>query len=112
MSQVVRYFHIRPLKRQNKEWVYQQRHGATVRVVGDTENIGKVQVQFAFCSGRDMYCKKIGRLEAIKAEVRTISLRHLPSELHQISEEVDARTKSRMTEDTDYGFAMKYFLPK
>ena len=112
MTIVTRFFHIRPLTRQNKQWVPAQRAGATVKVVGDTDNVGSVTVQFTLCSKNDLFCKRTGRKEAEKAEAQTISLRHLPSTLNKVSELVDAAIKKAMTPDQDYSYAIKYFLPK
>lgn len=112
MTEVVRFFHIRPLTRKNREWVPAQRAGATVKVVGDTDKVGSVTVQYTLCSKNDMFCKRTGRKEAEKAEAQEVSLRHLPSALTKISELVDAVIKKAMTPDTDYSYAIKYFLPK
>ncbi len=112
--QVERFFHLRTLA---------QCGGATVRVVGDPEKVGKVYVQTAFCHTKqgaltkqkqaDPYCKKTGRDTAIAAPMKEVALRYLPAELNRIR----AETLRRVNEpgyvvEPDYSFAMKYFLPK
>lgn len=111
MSNVVRYFHIRPIIRQKGQWVARRNGGATVRVVGDTEKVGTVEVQVVFCVNKDLFNKKIGRSHAEKMPVKVVSLRMLAKELLEISEEVDQFCKAK-TEDTDYNWAIRYFLPK
>jgi hypothetical protein len=97
-----------------------------VRVVGDTELIGQVDVQVAFCHAGptanrrnphnkgDVYQKKIGREIAAKQPIKAVPLRYLPQELGRIQRAVMARSYGRCAPQpgTDYSFAMKYFLPK
>lgn len=111
MSKVIRFFHIRPIVRQKGQWVPRRNGGATVRVVGDTEEVGTVEVQTIFCVNKDLYNKKIGRTLASESPVKVVPLRMLAKELLEISEEVDQFCKAK-TEDTDYNWAIRYFLPK
>lgn len=96
MTQVVRYFHIR---RGTKG-------GATVKVTGNTEQVGQVDVQYAQCSKKDNYVKRLGREEAAKAPIKVVPLRYLPQELGRIQ----AKAGSRLL--TDYTYAVRYYLPK
>lgn len=96
MSKTIRFFHIRT----------GTKGGATVQVTGDTENVAQVDVQFALCSKKDNYVKKIGRGEAAKAPAKIIPLRYLPQELARIGNKARARMQP------DYTYAIKYFLPK
>jgi len=96
MSSIVRYFHIRT----------GTKGGATVRVAGDTNLLGQVDVQFALCSKRDNFVKKLGRSFAEAAPVKVVPLRYLPQELQRIAD------KARSRHTTDYTYGIKYFLPK
>lgn len=97
MSQVTRYFHIRT----------GTKGGATVKVVGDpVASLGQVEVQYALCSRKDNYVKKIGRSQAESAPIKIVPLRYLPQELGRIQ----AKARSRLVQDNTY--AIKYFLPK
>ncbi len=96
MSQVVRYFHLRK----------GTKGGATVKVTGDTNILGQVDVQYAQCSKQDNYIKAVGRAEAAKAPIKIVPLRYLPQELGRISD------RAKIRHQTDYTFAIKYFLPK
>ncbi len=93
MSKVVRFFHIRPL--------HSIRGGVCVKVTGDFNEIGMVDVQVAKCSRKDAYVKAIGRSEAEKAPVQIVPLRFLPRELGLFDKD-----------NRDFTFAIKYFLPK
>ena len=104
MSKVVRYFHLRPFGKPTKG-------GATVRVTGDTNILGQVDVQVAFCSRKDGFCKKIGREEAGKKVIKVVPLRYLPEELAGIMVDVGYKTHLPF-EIPDYTYAIKYFLPK
>jgi hypothetical protein len=96
MSQVIRYFHIRT----------GTKGGATVKVVGDTDKVGYVDVQATFVSKRDNYVKALGRSFAEKAPVKVVPLRFLPRELGLIQD------KANYPFRTDMSYAIKYFLPK
>lgn len=96
MAKVIRFFHIRTGKK----------GGATVRVAGDTESIGTVDVQFSLCSKKDNFVKAIGRSCAEKAPVKVVPLRFLPRELGVISD------KAKRAFNDDFTFAIKYFLPR
>jgi hypothetical protein len=117
---VTRFFHIRPNLNNG---------GATVRVTGDTEQVGQVDVQVAFCHTfsqsdlkrkakerkGDHFSKARGRLEAEQAQVKIVPLRYLPQELGRIFDDACKRSKVRLVNPyaaPDYTFAMKYFLPK
>ena len=104
MAQVVRYFHIRPYNKSG-------RGGATVRVVGDSERVGQVDVQATFCSKKDMYCKATGRVVAANSPVKVVPLRYLPQELACIQLEMAKRTKLPF-ELHDFTYSVRYFLPK
>ena len=97
MSKIVRFFHIRSGLATG---------GATVKVVGDTSNVGSVDVQFSRCSNKDVFCKATGRNEAEKAPVKVVPLRYLPKELGRIADNTSLGYQG------DYSFALKYFLPK
>lgn len=101
---VERFFHIRP------SIGVVGRGGATVRVVGDTEMVGQVDVQVAFCSPKDMFCKRVGRQLATNAPLKVVSLRYLPHELKRVADKV-TRTCKVYTND-NYMFSLRYFLPK
>lgn len=103
MSKVIRYFHIRPVSRGHG--------GCTVKVSGDSELVGQVDVQTAFCSKKDMFCKRTGRAEAEKAPIKVVPLRYLPQELQRIQEATEKKLKWP-SYGNDYTFALKYFLPK
>ncbi len=107
MSKIVQYFHIRP---------YDRGHGgATIKVTGDAEDLGQVDVQVAFCSKKDMFCKKTGRSLAEQAVTKVVPLRYLPSELARVNTAVEKKTKrftAATLKGTDFSFTMKYFLPK
>lgn len=108
MSQVIRYFHIR-----NPNWMDASgKGGVTVRVTGDTERVGQVDVQYAECSRKDSFCKKTGRSFAEKAPVKVVPLRFLPQELNRIAEKAVQRKRIRANQLNDFTYALKYFLPK
>jgi hypothetical protein len=97
--------------------------GATVRVVGDTEIVGQVEVQVAFCHGGggtkdgkkfkgDPYCKKIGRDNAAKTIPKIIPLRFLPSFLSEMQSKANALSKREWREVPDFSFSIRRFLPK
>lgn len=97
MSQVVRYFHLR---------AFMSSHGGTtVKVTGDLDSPGQVDIQWVKCSKKDNYCKKTGRSLADKASTKIIPLRYLPKEL-------DALHPTGGTIYGGHAFAIKYFLPK
>jgi hypothetical protein len=110
---VERFFHLRPDLNNG---------GATVRVVGETDNPGHVDVQVAFCHTHakvkekdkgDAYNKRTGRKTAADARVRIIPLRHLPKELNKLWDEAHRRSGwGAFFNAPDYHYAMKYFLPK
>lgn len=104
MAQVTRFFHIRPYGKSG-------RGGATVKVTGDTERVGQVDVQAAFCSKKDMFCKRIGREEAAKGPTKVVPLRYLPQELGRIQLEMAKKTKLPF-ELHDFTYGVRYFLPK
>jgi hypothetical protein len=116
MSRVERFFHIRRGDSTDG--------GATVRVVGNTEQVGQVDVQVAFChsiTGKDQdgkpngdpYCKRVGREKATAGPIKVIALRYLPAELARIGKLVDKRAHCLSNAScNDYTFAIKYFLPK
>lgn len=111
--QVVRYFHIYPeFSRKTFSKSLTQRHkkrGCTIKVTGDTEHIGQVDVQVAFCSKKDEFCKRVGRAEADKAPVKVVALRYLPNELAKIEEMVYGYA---LENKSDFLYALRYFLPK
>ena len=92
---VIRYFHLR-----NGD-----RGGATVRVVGDTERVGQVDVQVVFVSKKDAYCKRTGRIEAEKKPVKVLPLRYLPQELARIANK--ANLPSFLNDASAYNFAVR-----
>lgn len=109
---VQRFFHIRIGGQRNG--------GATVLVTGDTESIGRVLVQTAFCSKKDNYCRKTGREVAKQALEIPVALRDLSRYLSDIEQGIlvkqdnwfrkhpdDVKYVSR-----DYSFAVRYFLPR
>src|SRR5689334_3030957 len=104
---VERFFHIRPDLNNG---------GATVRVVGNTEQVGQVDVQVAYCHSHttenrgDPYCKATGRDYATKSPMKIVPLRYLPRELERIQAVVARRTGGFVI--NDFNFSMKYFLPK
>jgi hypothetical protein len=99
---VERFFHIRR---------YHPNGGATVRVVGDTDNPGQVAVQYAICSRKDNYCKRTGRELAATRTPKIIPLRNLPRELTDITAKAAIITNSPLPR-IDYGYTLRYFLPK
>ncbi len=120
---IERFFHIRPSSGTRatpfgEKGIPTTRGGATVRVVG--EDSQWVQVQVAFCSAKDAFCRDFGRVYAESHPIKLIKLEELPGELGSISREVTKRVlklshKKRQESplwSTDYSFAKKYFLPK
>lgn len=101
---VKRYFHIRP-----SAGVKGKFNGATVCVTGETDVPAQVDVQVTFCSRKDMFCKKTGRVNAEKAPIKIVALRYLPNELARIEDGVYGQ---EMDNGNDFLFAMRYFLPK
>lgn len=101
---VVRYFHIRPAAGIKGKF-----NGATVLVIGDTEIPAQVDVQVAFCSRKDMYCKRVGRATAEKSPIKIVPLRYLSNELSRIEEQVYGY---ELDNKQDFLFALRYFLPK
>lgn len=101
---VKRYFHIRP-----QAGVKAKFNGATVLVVGDTEMPAQVDLQVAFCSRKDMFCKKIGRDLSNKSPLKIVPLRYLPNELARIEDNVHGY---ELDNANDFLFALRYFLPK
>lgn len=101
MSKVIRYFHIRP---------FDSTHGGTtVKVTGDLDILGQVDIQIAKCSKKDNYVKKIGRAECEKSPIKIIPLRYLPQELSRVSA---SQGKHPANLYDDFTYAIKYFLPK
>lgn len=106
MAKVTRFFHMN-----NSTWfpLKSKRNGATVVVTGDTDDPAQVDVRVAFCSRKDMYCRKTGREEALKAKPKIIMLRHLPREMLNIAVEAGY---SHESQKSMYDYTVKYFLPK
>jgi hypothetical protein len=98
--QVIRYFHLRSY--------HEEKGGATVKVTGNTEQVGQVDVQFTPVSKKDNYCRNTGRIMASKAPVKVLPLRYLPKELARIAEAND----SPSWHHGSFDFSTKYFLPK
>lgn len=108
MSKIERFFHLR-----NPAWMDSgHKGGITVRVVGDTNLIGQVDVQVAECSRKDSFCKRTGRSLAEKAPIKVVALRFLPAELGRIATKAVKNKRLRADAVADYTFAIKYFLPK
>ena len=101
---VKRYFHIRPQAGLKPKF-----NGATVLVVGDTDIPAQVDVQVAYCSRKDPFCKKSGREVACKSKTKIIALRYLSNELAYIEDVVNGHT---LDNANDFLFAIRYFLPK
>lgn len=106
MAKVTRFFHLN-----HTLWFpsKSRRNGATIVVTGDTDDPAQVDVRVAFCSRKDMYCKKTGREEALKAKPKIVMLRHLPREMLSIAVEADYAMEQQKGL---FDFAVKYFLPK
>ncbi len=102
---VERFFHIRPYEGSKKKF-----NGATVLVSGNTDHVGQVDVQVAFCSKKDMYCKRTGRSTVSKQDkIKVVPLRYLPSELGRIEEQVYGYA---LDNASDFLYSLRYFLPK
>lgn len=87
--------------------------GATVRVTGDTTHPTQVEIQAAFCSPKDSYCKKTGRELAAQRTAKIVPLRYLPQELGKIAKRADAIAHGKsIAQFQDYTYAVRYFLPK
>lgn len=99
---VERFFHIRG---------FYPYGGATVRVTGDTDHPGQVEVQHAVCSKKDMYCKRTGRELALSRTPRVIPLRSLPKEIADITRKAEQINHGYL-QTRDYNFALRYFLPR
>ncbi len=97
MPQVIRYFHLRPQ--------IGLRGGATIRVAGDTERVGQVDIQIAICSRKDAFVKAVGRYVADYAPVKVVALRYLPREMEAVATQV-------LGYPVGFDFAIKYFLSK
>ena len=98
MSKIVRYFHLRNYGKHNG--------GVTVKVTGDLNFLGQVDVQYVVCSNKDPYVKKIGRSLADTAPVKIVPLRYLPKELENIG-------KKHIKHNFDtFDYSVFYFLPK
>lgn len=102
--QVERFFHIRDIFENSKG-------GATIRVVGDTEHVGQVDVQYVECSRKDNYNKAQGRSLSAKAPIKVVSLRNLPAELDAIATRAQRHGRVKAVRRY-YEYAIKYFLPK
>ena len=96
MSSVIRFFHIRPNS---------PRGGATVKVVGNLDDVGYVSIQVGRCSNKDVFEKKAGRSCAECNPAMVVPLRYLPRHLSDVANAVKA-------DNTDFSFALKYFLSK
>ena len=108
MKLVERFFHIRTRGAKG---------GATIRVVGDLDNIGKVNVQYTICSKKDVFCKKTGRSYAANAPVQEIALRDLAGtlsgiECHAVSVPAHQFDYVWRSSIPTWSFAIRYFLPK
>lgn len=99
---VERFFHIR---------TEYQFGGATIRVTGDTDHVGQVEIQSTICSRNDPFCKKTGRETALKAPVKIVPLRYLPQELARIEDKMRDQTRLSAVA-LDYTYSLRYFLPK
>jgi hypothetical protein len=99
MSKVVRYFHLRT------DPQFMHTGGVTVKVTGDLNFLGQVDIQYAVCSKRDAYVKKTGRSLADIAPVKVVPLRYLPRELQRLA-------NSYKINNDNYDYAVSYFLPK
>jgi 1,4-dihydroxy-2-naphthoyl-CoA synthase len=109
---VQRFFHLRVGNQRNG--------GATVLVTGDTDKVGTVDVQTAFCSKKDNYCRKTGRDTAKAAPVETVPLRDLSRKLAEIDKTAITRADNWFRKHPqeigfigrDFSFATRYFLPR
>lgn len=110
---VTRFFHIHPdFARKSKTRTFAQKHkyrGATIRVSGNTERVGQVDVQVTFCSKQDEFCKRVGRGHVVHAPIKVVPLRYLPREISRIEAEVYGY---EVDNANDFLYAIPYFLPK
>ena len=97
MSKVIRYVHIRDT----------DKGGATVKITGDLDFPGQVDVQWVRCSKKDNYVKEVGRNLATTAPIKVVPLRYLPKELTRIAESVGSFDALN-----GFEYMYKYFLPK
>jgi len=102
MAEVIRFFHLRNGT---------EKGGATIKVYGDTQNVGSVVVQAVLVSKKDNYCKKTGRTEVSKVKETAIPLRYLPNYLSDVMNRWVAQKDNPYYPDM-FNFAIKYFLPK
>lgn len=94
--------------------------GATVRVIGDTDHVGQVEVQYTICSKKDLFNKKLGRKFAGEAPIKIVPLRFLSRELVSVEHRMLCLQDSWYRKNSaigldivrDYNFAIRYFLPK
>jgi hypothetical protein len=103
MQQVERFIHIRTMG--------MSKGGATVRVVGDLDDVGSVSVQAAFCSKKDAFSRKTGRDTTFKAPIQVMPLRNLPRALAMVRAKAEKATKTYCFPE-DFSYMLKYFLPK
>ena len=99
-KKIVRYFHLRS----SPQFIHNG--GVTVKVTGDLDFLGQVDMQYAVCSKRDAYVKKTGRSLADVAPIKIVPLRYLPRELDRLA------LQHRIGTAYNYDYAISYFLPK
>lgn len=100
---VERFFHIRDM--------FSPKGGATVRVVGDTEQCGQVDVQVVECSAHDNYSRKEGRSRVVAKPLKVVPLRKLPAELQSIALKAEKHGRIGYAQ-ANFDYSVKYFLPK
>jgi hypothetical protein len=131
MPLIERFFHIRPLSYTDSGNLPMNNGGATVRVMGSTDE-DWVTVQVTYCSKKDPFCRKLGRMnarfEGWEPNAKIITVREgkrigkgeLPDFLQTVARNVArhvlklslTKAKDHHLWGTDYKFAVRYFTKK
>lgn len=82
--------------------------GFTVKISPDlTEPHKRVNIQVAFCSSKDQFCKKTGRKEADQKETQLVSKRSLPYNLVKLTNRVGGKD---WYNENEFFYLYKYVL--
>ena len=113
VNEMSRFFHIRV---PDVHAEISSKGGATVKVTNRDGDPLYVDVQVAYCSPMDGFCRKIGREVASATVSRVVPLGTLHRELRNIHDKTLSMCGVPKSERSqfvrDYSFVTKYFLPK
>jgi hypothetical protein len=85
-------------------------NGFTAYISPNAEDARMCDVQVTYCSRKDQFCKKEGRSFALKAPIKTVNKRDLPTELNRIHIQLHNWKHSPSDFDNSWHWVLKYVI--